>query len=92
MTEISYSMLKSFAWANGFHAEIHRGFNPMSQPVERTDAHWYPQISRKQHPEIGPDENISILSYALAEEVYDWIVKHKKSELPADVVMSSDGR
>jgi hypothetical protein len=79
--KLEYDHLKAFAWAHGFHAEVHKNFNPSYQRPGREAAFWYLQRSKKQNPKMAPHEP-SILKYALAQEVYDWILAYKKSESP----------
>ena len=79
--QLSYDHLKNFAWALGFHAEVHRNFDPLRQRPGREQACWYLQRSKKQNPEVAPHEP-SILKFALASEVYDWLLEFKKTESP----------
>ena len=76
---IEYDHLKAFCWAEGLHAEIHRDFKPELQRPGRERAFWYLQHSRKRHPELAPDE-ISILKFSTAAEVYDWVLEHKNAK------------
>jgi hypothetical protein len=75
-TLLSYDTLKSFAWRHGYHAEVHKFFDPLRQPPGREEAMWYLQPSMKQH---GETTRTTILKFALAQEVYDWILEHEKA-------------
>lgn len=76
--QLQYDHLKSFALTAGFHAEIHRGFKPELQRPGREAACWYLQRSKKIHGD-GAHEP-TILKFALASEVYDWILAYEKAE------------
>jgi hypothetical protein len=69
---LSYDTLKAYAWQNGWHAEIHAHFDPLRQPG-REEAMWYLQPSLKQH---GETTRKTVLKYALAAEVYDYVLEH----------------
>ena len=75
---LSYDTLKAFAWRYGFHADVHKHFDPTRQPPGREEAMWYLQPSLKQH---GEAIRTTILKYALAQEVYDWILEHKRQSV-----------
>jgi hypothetical protein len=75
--EIEYDALRQFAWHNGYFAQVHKNFDPLRQPPERKMAYWYLQRSKKENPEAAPHE-LSILRYALADEVYTYINEHRK--------------
>lgn len=77
--EIEYDALRNFAWAHGFFAQIHKNFDPLRQRPGREAACWYLQRSKKQNPTVAPHEP-TILRYALASEVYDWINEWKRTE------------
>ena len=77
--KLEYDHLKAVCWAEGLHAEIHRDFKPELQRPGRERAFWYLQFSRKRNPELGPNE-ISILKFSTAAEVYDWVLEYKKKQ------------
>jgi hypothetical protein len=79
MTEnlLSYDTLKAFAWERGFHADVHKGFNSSYQRPGREQAMWYLQPSKKQ---TNAEHATTILKFALAQEVYDYILEYKKAE------------
>ena len=68
---LSYDTLKSFCWSHGFHAETHRDFNSSYQRPGREAACWYLQPKGKR---------TTILKFALAQEVYDWVLEYMKSK------------
>jgi hypothetical protein len=76
---LDYDRLKAFAWEIGFHAEVHRNFNPLLQRPGREGACWYLQRSKKQNPEVAPNEP-SILKYSTPAEIYDWLIEYRKTE------------
>jgi len=78
---LEYDHLKAFAWNLGFHAEVHKHFNPLLSRPGREKAFWYLMRSKKQNPEAAPHEP-SILRYALASEIYDWLLEFKRTESP----------
>ena len=75
---LSYDTLKSFCWAHGFHAEIHKNFNSSYQRPGREQAMWYLQRSKHQNP--SGEHEPTLLKFALAQEVYDWILEYEKKE------------
>ena len=77
--QLTYDHLKNFAWALGFFAEVHKNFNPALARPGREKACWYLQRSKKQNPNVAPHEP-SILRYALASEVYDWLAEYRKQQ------------
>jgi hypothetical protein len=77
--KLEYDHLKAFCWAEGLHAEIHRDFKPQLQRPGREQAFWYLQRLRKLNPELAPDE-ISILKFCTAAEIYDWVLEYKKKQ------------
>jgi hypothetical protein len=79
---LEYDHLKAFCWAAGFHAEIHKHFRPELAALGREKAMWYLQRSRKENPTVAPHE-LSILKFALASEVYDWVNEYRKAESAA---------
>ncbi len=72
-----YDLLRSFAWHNGYFAQVHRQFDPARQPLGRERAFWYLQRSKKENPNLAPHE-ATILKYATSDEVYNWINEHRK--------------
>ena len=70
-----YDALRNYARHLGFHAQIHRTFDPARQPIGREDAVWYLQRSKK----FGSDHEPSILKYAKAEEVRAWLDDFKRT-------------
>ena len=74
---LSYDTLKAFAWKHGFHAETHRDFDSSRQRPGREQAMWYLQPSIKQS---GEATRTTILKFALAQEIYDWVLEHTKAE------------
>jgi hypothetical protein len=76
-TLLSYDTLKAFAWQHGFHAEVHKFFDQTRQPPGREEAMWYLQPSLKQH---GETTRTTLLKFALAQEVYDYILEHTTAE------------
>jgi hypothetical protein len=72
---LSYDNLRSYAWGLGFHAEIHRGFDKTLQRPGREAACWYLQPSIKQS---GETTRKSLLKFALASEVYDFLLEWKR--------------
>ena len=76
---ISYDTLKAFCWQHGFHADVHKHFDPLRQRPGREEACWYLQPSMKQH---GETVRTTVLKFALAQEVYDWVLAHTKAESP----------
>jgi hypothetical protein len=64
---LSYDNLKAYAWGLGFHAEIHK------RAVDRRC--WYLQPSIKQS---GETTRKTILKFALASEIYDWLLEYKR--------------
>jgi hypothetical protein len=76
--QLEYDHLKNYAWALGFHAEIHKHFDPAKARPGRESACWYLMRSKKQNPGVAPHE-LSILKFALASEVYDWLVEYRKT-------------
>lgn len=75
----SYDALRNFAWSMGFYAQIHKGFNPALARPGREKACWYLMRSKKQNPNVAPHEP-TILKYALASEVYDWLAEYRKQQ------------
>ena len=78
-TLLSYDTLKAFAWEHGWHAEMHRFFDPKLQRPGREDACWYLQPALKQN---GETTRTTALKFALASEVYDFILENMKAESP----------
>jgi hypothetical protein len=74
---LSYDTLKAFCWQRGWHAEMHKHFDPARQPPGREEACWYLQPSLKQH---GETVRSTVLKFALAQEVYDFVLQYEKKE------------
>jgi hypothetical protein len=74
--QLAYDHLKAYAWALGFHAEIHRGFDKTMQPPGREAACWYLQPSIKQS---GEATRRTILKFSTAAEIYDWLLEYKRT-------------
>lgn len=64
----------------GFFAQVHAGFDPGRAPPGREDAFWYLQRSKKQNPTVAPHE-VSILKFARASEVLDWLYEYRMQEM-----------
>jgi len=77
--QLEYDHLKAYAWAFGFHAEIHKHFDPARSPPGRENACWYLMRSKKQNPGVAPHE-LSILKYSTAAEIYDWLIEYRRTE------------
>ncbi len=72
---LEYDALREFARALGFHAQIHQGFDRMRAAPGREEAFWYLQRSKKFSGRL--EHEPSILKYALASEVYAWLVEFR---------------
>jgi hypothetical protein len=78
MTEnlLSYDTLKAFCWQRGWHADVHKDFNSSYQRPGREAACWYLQPSIK----VTGGERTTVLKFALAQEIYDWVLEHERQE------------
>lgn len=81
--QIEHDAIKNFARALGFYAQIHRNFDPLLAAPGRENACWYLQRSKKQNPNVAPHEP-TILKFALASEIYDWLNEWKRTESSND--------
>jgi lipoprotein NlpI len=70
-----YDALREFARALGFHAQVHQGFDRLRAAPGREDACWYLQRSKKFSGRL--EHEPSILKFALASEVYSWLVEYR---------------
>lgn len=72
---LEYDALREFARALGFYANIHAGFDRLRAAPGREDACWYLQRSKKFSGRL--EHEPSILKFAKAEEVYQWLVEFR---------------
>ncbi len=72
---LEYDALRNFARDLGFYANIHAGFDRLRAAPGREHAFWYLMRSKKFSGRL--EREPSILKFAKAEEIYDWLNEYR---------------